>query len=192
MNEDRTNSQPLRFVSDLEESTVHRIISVLVGLAGVLLVLGLVAMLPAVGRIIGAVAVSPITLLVAVATLLIVGALLVLAPAVRLLVTQTLAGPDEIVAPAAASAMYLVVFVAVGVAYNGFAGAVTPLFDAFGIGGLYHLGFLLTGLLVLVPLTQQLYRCWKPVTDLLTTFVTDAFSGGSPTVSTTDDHGEHQ
>jgi hypothetical protein len=80
-------------------------------------------------------------------TVLVVGALVVLAPAVRRLVEQS------------------------------FAGAVPPLFATFGIGGLYDLGFLALGLLALGALVRRLYRCWAPVTELLTAYVTDALGG---------------
>lgn len=167
----------------VEEATIRRIVGVLVALAGLLFVLGLVAVLPAADRLLDALAVSPVALLVAVATLLVVVALGIAAPAVRSVVEQALDGPDAIVEHAAASAMYLVGFAAVLVAYNGFAGAVQPLFAAFGIGGLYHLGFLVAGLLVLAALVRRLARCWRPVTDLLTDYVTDAVGGTRTGVS---------
>lgn len=171
------DSRSLRFGLDPEESTVRRIVGALVGLAGLLLVLGLVAVLPAADRLLSALAVPPVALLVGVATLLVVVVLAVVAPAVGALVEQSLDGPDAVVEGAAASAMYLVGFAGVVIAYRGFAGVLTPLFRAFGIGGLYHLGFLVVGLVLLGALVRQLYRCWAPVTDLLTDHVTDALGG---------------
>jgi hypothetical protein len=171
------DSRPVRFGLDPEESTVRRIVGALVGLAGLLFVVGLVAVLPAVDRLLSALAVSPMALLVGVTTLLVVGVLVIVAPAVGALVEQSLDGPDAVVEGAAASAMYLVGFAGVVIAYRGFAGVLTPLFRAFGIGGLYHLGFLVVGLVVLGALVRQLYRCWAPVTELLTASVTGAFGG---------------
>lgn len=177
MPDSNSGNRSLGVAPAVEEATVRRIVGVLVALAGLLFVLGLLAVLPAADRLLDALAVSPVTLLVAVATLLVVVALVIAAPAVRSVVEQTLDGPDAVVEHAAASAMYLVGFVAVLVAYNGFAGAVRPLFAAFGIGGLYHLGFLVAGLLMLGALVRRLSRCWRPVTDLLTGYVTDALGG---------------
>lgn len=184
MNDDSRDNRPLQVAPGLEETTVRRIIGILVGLAGLLLVLGLVAVLPAVDRLLSALAVPLTALLVGVATLLVVGALVLLAPTVRMAVKQVIDGPDEVVEHAAASAMYLVGFGAVVIAYRGLAGALTPLFEAFDIEGFYHLAFLAAGLLVLAALTRRLYRCWGPVTDLLTSYVTDALGGTRPSVST--------
>lgn len=184
MSDESRDNRTLRFVPELEEMTVRRIIGVLVGLAGLLLVLGLVAILPAVDRLLSALAIPLTALLIGVATLLVVGALVLVAPTVRMAVTQAIDGPDEVVEHAAASAMYLVGFIAVVIAYRGLAGAITPLFEAFDIEGLYHLAFLIAGLLVLAALVRRLYRCWAPVTDLLTSYVTDALGGTRHPVST--------
>lgn len=175
---DSDDDRSLRFVPAAEESTVRRVVAVCLGLVGLLFVLGLVALLPGADRLLDALTVSLVTVLVAAATALVVGALVVLAPAVRRLVEQSLGGTDTVVQHVGASAMYLVRFVAVLVAYDGFAGAVRPLFAAFDIGGLYDLGFLALGLLVLGALVRRLYRCWAPVTELVTAYVTDALGGG--------------
>lgn len=145
MPSDRSDDRRLGFAAGIEERTVRRIVGALVGLAGLLLVLGLAA--------------------------------------VRRAVEQVFDGPEAVVEHAGASAMYLVLFAAVVVAYNGVCGAVRPLFGAFGIEGLYHLGFLLAGLLGLGALVQRLYRCWRPVTDLLTGYATDALGGTRASVS---------
>lgn len=177
MNDDtRPNgdARTLRFAPELEESTVRRVVGVLVGLAGLLVVLGLATVLPGIDRLLAGLAVSPAALAVAVATLLVVGALVWIAPTVETAVQQALEGPDAIVANAAASAKLFVGFVAVVVAYRGLAAAVTPTFEAFDVGGLYHLAFLVVGLLVLGAFARRLYRCWTPVTDLLTDHVLEA------------------
>lgn len=180
MPEKRTGSRSLGFVPDLQEATVRRILVVLVGLVGLLFVLGLVAVLPAVDRVLAALDLPLGAVLVAVATLLVVGALVLVAPTTRSALAQALDGPEEVVANAAASAMYLVYFAAVVVAYRGFDAVVTPLFGAFDLQGVYHLAFLLVGLVVLAALVRRLYRCWGPVTDLLTGYVTGALGGARP------------
>jgi hypothetical protein len=167
------SDSPLRFVPAVEERTVRRIVGALVGLAGLLLLLGLGALLPGVDRLVAALAVSPVALLVALATLLVVGALIWIAPAVERAVAQSLDGPAAAVGNAAASAKLLVGFLAVVVAHGGLADVVEPLFAAFGLGGVYHLAFMVVGLLVLGALARRLSRCWRPVTALLTAHVTD-------------------
>ncbi|MFT4904620.1 MAG: hypothetical protein ACI8UR_001181 [Natronomonas sp.] len=168
------NDDTLRYVPDLETDTVSRIVRTVLALAGLLLLVGLIAVLPGVDRLLAALTVSPVALVLAVATLLVVGALARIAPAAERLVEQVLDGPKGVVSNAAASAKLLVWFAAIVVAYRGFAPAVTPVFRAFGIGGLYHLGFLLAGLLALGAFARRLYHCWNPVTRFLTVYVMDA------------------
>lgn len=117
-----------------------------------------------------ALTISPVTLPVTDATLLVLVTLLVLPPAARAAVEDLLDRPEAIVEHAGSSAMYVVGFAATTVAYRGFAGALTPLLEAFGIAG-YHLSFLLIGLLALSAFASRLNRCWRLVTDVLTTYV---------------------
>lgn len=163
----------LRFVPNLEERTVRRLVRAGVALVGLLFLLGLASVLPGVDRLVDALAVSPWALLVAVATLLVVTALVWIAPDVERAVEQALDGPKGVVGNAAAGAKLLVGFLAVVVAYRGFEAVVTSAFAAFDIPtGLYDLGFLVVGLLVLGALARRLYHCWEPVTRLLTARVT--------------------
>lgn len=155
----------------LSESTVRRIIGGSLALAGLLALLATAAFLPAVGRLVDGLVISPLTLGIAVATLLVVGTVLVLAPAARLAVEELIDGPPALAKHAGAAAMWFVSFAAVGIAYRGLAGAATPLLDAFGIAGMYHLTFLALGLLTLGLFARQLYRCWRPLTDRLTAYL---------------------
>ena len=173
MTDDTSGS--LRVVPDLEERTVRRLAAVVVGLAGLLALLGLAALLPAADRILAAITPRPVALLVAVATVLVVAALLVAAPAVRVLVTGGLGGPEPLVEDAAAAAEYLVGFVVVVLAYRGLAGVVVPVLAAFDLDGVYHLAFLVAGVVTLGALARRLYGCWGPVTTLVAAYVTSAF-----------------
>lgn len=167
-------SRTLRYVPDFEESAVRRIVRTGLALAGLLFLLCLLAVLPGIDRLLAGLAVSLEALVLAVATVLVVGALLRVAPAVERVVEDSLDGPTGAVTDAAAGAKLLVGFVAVVVAYRGFAPAATPTFRAFDLGGVYHLGFLVVGLAVLAALARRLYRCWDPVTSLVTDYVVDA------------------
>ena len=169
----------VRFVPDLDETAVRRIVRTALALAGLLFLLGLLAVLPGVDRLLAGLSVSLEALVLAAATALVVGALVRVAPSVERVVAGSLDGPEGAVADAAASAKLVVGFAAVVVAYRGFAAAVTPLFRAFDLGGVYHLGFLVAGLAVLAALARRLYRCWEPVTDLATGRVLAAAGDGS-------------
>lgn len=162
------DTRTLRFVPDLEEPTVRRLVRTALALAGLSVLLPLVAVLPGVDRLLAGLAVSPWAILLAVVTLLVVGSLLRVAPVVERGVAEAIDGPERVVANAAAGAKLLVGFVAVVLAHRGFAPAVTPTFRAFDVVGLYHLGFLVVGLFVLGAFVRRLYHCWQPLTDLLT------------------------
>ena len=180
-----SDQQPtLRFVSDLEEPVVRRIVRTGLALAGLLFLLGLATVLPGVDRLAAGLSVPPAALALAAATLLVVVALLRVAPEVERLLEGALDGPVGVVANAAAAAKLLVGFLAVVVAYRGFAPAVTPTFEAFEVGGLYHLGFLAAGAAVLLALARRLYRCWDPLTRLVTARLVDAAGGSSRGVVT--------
>lgn len=177
MSQDR---HALRFVPDLEETGVRRIVRTGLALAGLLFLLGLLAVLPGLDRLLAGLTVPLEALVLAVATALVVGALLRVAPAVERVVESALDGPKGAVGHAAAGAKLLVGFLAVAVAYRGFAPAVTPTFRAFDVGGLYHLGFLLAGLAVLAALARRLYHCWDPVTRLVTVSLLEATGEDRP------------
>lgn len=167
------DTRTLTVGTTLEQSTIRRIVSVCLALVGLLVILGLATVLPGVDRLLDGLSVAPIALITALATLLVVVALIWLAPSVERAVEQALDGPREAVIDAAAGAKLLSVFVAVVVAYRGFAPAVTPLFEAFDLGGVYHLAFLVVGLAVLAVFARRLYRCWEPVTTVMTAHATD-------------------
>lgn len=168
-----------RFVPDLEESAVRRVVGTGLALAGLLFLLALLTVLPGIGRVLEGLTVPPEAVALAAMTAVTVGAFVWVAPAVQRVVEGAVDGPEGAVTDAAVGAKLLVGFLAVVVAYRGFAPAVTPLFRAFDVGGLYHLGFLVAGLAVVAALARRLYRCWEPVTAFLTAAVVDE-SGESP------------
>lgn len=167
-------SRGLRPVSAPEESTVRTLVRAGLALFGLLVVVGLLAVTPGIDRLLAGLTVSPWALGLAVVTLLVVGVLLWVAPEVERAALEAFDGPEAAVENAAAAAKLLVGFLAVALAYRGFAPAVTPTFRAFDVGGVYHLGFLVVGLVVLAAFARRLYRCWEPVTEMLTDYVVDA------------------
>lgn len=168
------DNRTLRFATEPDRSTVRRIVGIGVAVAGLLFLLVVAAALPALDRLVAGLSISPTALFVAAATLLIAVGLVRIAPTVESVLAQALDGPDAAVADAAAAGKLLIGFLAVAIAYRGFAATVEPLFSAFGIGGIYHLTFLLAGVAVLAALARRLYRCWAPVTDLVTDYLLEA------------------
>ncbi len=179
----RDTTRHLRVDIGVEETTVQRIIRTGLAVVGLLLLLGLLAVLPGISRLVSGLTISMEALLFAVATLVVVVAFVRIAPMIERLVEQNLDGQNGAVANAAASAKLLVGFTAIVIAYRGFQSAASPLFNAFGIGGLYHLGFLLLGIGVFAAFARRMYRCWDPLTRLLTTYVMDATSETTQTLS---------
>lgn len=172
----------LGFDAKPEPSTVRRLVAGVLALGGSLGLLGLGLLVPGLDRVLGALSVAPLTLVTAVAALLVVGGLLVLAPTVRVAVEGLLDGPEPVVEHVGASAGYLVAFVAVVVGYEGFAGVVEPLLAAFDVAGLYHLAFLGAGVATLGLVAVHLYRCWTPVTELVTATLVGERDAGDPVV----------
>lgn len=171
------DTRTLRFVPDLQASTARRLVRTGLALAGVLVVVPLVAVLPGVDRLFAGLTVSPWAVLLAVVTVIVAGALVRVAPTVERAVAESLDGPDAVVANAAAAAKLLVGFAAVVIAYRGLAPAVAPTFRAFDLGGVYHLAFLVVGLFVLGAFVRRLHRCWEPLTELLTDRLVDDAGG---------------
>lgn len=129
------NDSGLQIVSAPEASTVRTLVRAGLALFGLLVVVGLLAVTPGIDRLLAGLFVSPWALGLAVVTLLVVGALVWVAPEVERAVGEALEGPEAAVENAAAAAKLLVGFIAVTVAYRGFAPAVTPTFRAFDIDG---------------------------------------------------------
>lgn len=163
-----TNRSEIRDAVD--ESTLRSSIRLLLAAVGLLFVLFLVSLLPGLDRLVPQTPVSFAAVVGAVVTLAVVGLLVVLAPMLASLVRVTLAEPKELVEHLASVVLYLVLLVAVLVAHQGLAAAVTPfLGDAAWI---YDIAFLLLSLPPMVVVAVRLYAALDPATDLLTRKVT--------------------
>lgn len=163
-----TNRSEIRDAVD--ESTLRSSIRLLLAAVGLLFLLFLVSLLPGLARLVPQTPVSFAAVVGAVVTLAVVGLLVVLAPMLASLVRVTLAEPKELVEHLASVVLYLVLLVAVLVANQGLAAAVTPfLGDAAWI---YDIAFLLLSLPPLVVVAVRLYAALDPATDLLTRKVT--------------------
>lgn len=148
-------------------STIRRLVSLTLALGGLLVLLGLGAVLPGLDRLRRGLAVSPGALLVAIVSLGVVVGLIWITPRVEGAVERRLSGPVAAVRNVAAAMKLLVSFTAVVLAYRGFQAVLIPLFAAFGLAGVYHLGFLVIGLFVLAAFARRLIRSWEPVTVMV-------------------------
>jgi len=163
-----TNRPEIRDAVD--ESTLRSSIRLLLAAVGLVFLLFLVSLLPGLDRLVPQTPVSFAALVGAVVTLAVVGLLVVLAPMLASLVRVTLAEPKELVEHLASVVLYFVLLVAVLVAHQGLAAAVTPFLG--GAAWLYDIAFLLLSLPPLIVVAVRLYAALDPATDLLTRKVT--------------------
>lgn len=130
---------------------------------GVLLVVGaLVTVLPGASRELPGTAVAIESLLATAVAGAVFAAILLATPAVGALVRACVEGPPDVVDDLAGAARYGLVFVAVLVAYAGFAPTVVPLL-AEGTTWMYDVAFLGFALFPVLAIGRRLYRSADPV-----------------------------
>lgn len=172
------DADALRIAPDVDDRDVYPIVRLGLIVGGGLVLIGLVSVLPGLEWLLAAAPIpipfSASALLLAAGTYLAAGGLVAIAPRVERVVRKSLEGPAGVVADAAASAKYLVVFVASAVAYRGFAPAMLALLELVGMGWLYHVAFLVAALVPLLLIARRLHRSLDPVAELLTREVTGA------------------
>lgn len=175
-----TDDNQLTMTDEITPDVVQPVIREGVIILGILgfIVLGL--LLPGTGREIPGTAVAIGDLVIGIGTLGIVGSLLYAAPKLRELVVAALEGSSTIVSDAGAIVQYLVVFVAVLIAHQGFAPALVPLI---GVGWGYDLAFFLFALVPLGVIAYRFYQSLDPLAQFLTTEIL-----GTTTVQSTDPH----
>lgn len=169
----------------VDESTLRASIRLLLAAVGLVFLLFLVSLLPGLDRLIPQTPVSFAAVVGAVVTLAVVGLLVVLAPMLASLVRVTLAEPKELVEHLASVVLYLVLLVAVLVAHQGLAPAITPFLG--DTAWAYDIAFLLLSLPPLAIITVRLYAALDPATDLLTRKVTGSSAWEPETADETDD-----
>lgn len=162
------DSDSLEFVPSVDETHVYPMVRIGLVVIGGLIVLGLLSLLPGLDVVWDGVPISADAILIALGTYLVAGALVAVSRRLEALVAESLDGPERVVADAAASAKYLFVFVALLIAYRGFAPAFVPVTAEFSAEWGYHLGFMLLALLPVMLIAARLYRSLDPMAELLT------------------------
>jgi hypothetical protein len=156
--------------SPFGRGTVRAVSKVGLAVVAAAVVLALAAQLPGLGLLVPGTPVTLGALFGALATVAVVALLWYLATGLSALTARALTGPRRVVESAASVVYWVVVFVAVLVAHEGFEAAVVPLI---GAAWLYDLAFLLVGLVPLVVVTARLSVALDPAADLFADRVTD-------------------
>jgi len=166
-----TDNNDLTVADSIDRERVVPVVREGVVVLGILVLTLLGTVLPGTGRELPNTGVTGEGVVIGLGTLGIVATLLYAVPAVRDLVSASLAGPSGVVADAAAIAGYVVSFVAVLIAYEGFAPVLGTLID---VPWAYDLAFLL---FALVPLGLIAYR-FACALDPIARLVTGQLIGG--------------
>ncbi|GAB3026445.1 hypothetical protein [Natronobiforma cellulositropha] len=168
------DNDTIAFSPALEESHIYPLVRIALIAVGGLVLLGLVSLLPGLEVLFGGFEISVSAVLLALGTYLVAGGLLAVAGRVEALVADSLEGPQRVVEDTGAIAKYLFVFVALLVAYQGFAPALVPMVENVAAAWVYHLVFLLVTLVPVALIARRLHRSLDPVTDLITRGLLDS------------------
>ncbi len=164
------NDTPLRVTDDIDPETVKPLVReglIILGLVGVML---LGVLLPGTARELPGTAVTIGGLVTALGTLGIVVSVIVGAPMLREAIQSLLIGPSKVVRATARIGQYLVIFLAVVVAYQGFAPVLRPLL---AVQWVYDLAFFVLALVPLGFIAYHFYHVLDPLVEFLLTFLVD-------------------
>lgn len=171
----------------VEPDTLQTVVKLLLGIGALLFLLGIVSVLPGLDRVIPATPVTATALAVALVTVAIVAVLAYAAPHVETLVEQAVAENESLAPEGGNIAKYLVVLVAVLVAYRGFAGVIVPFLAPSNTVWMYDVAFLVFGLVPTALIALALYRALDPaaeqLTDTLTAVTTEQVDDESSTAT---------
>lgn len=159
--------------SSVDPADVRPLAFQVVVLAAVVALVGLATLLPGTDRTVPGTAIAIYEFIIALGTLAVVLLLAHAAHAVATLVRTVLEGPDRLVDDAGRIAGALVVFLAVLVAYRGFAGLVEPQLAADQAAWAYDAGFLSLALVPLGVIAHRLYRNFDQLADELAVVLAD-------------------
>lgn len=176
-------STPLALSESIEPDALRPVVYESFVLVAMLIVLGLATLLPGAGRALPTTSVTIREVIVAIGTVAIVVWLAHSIPAVARFTRASLVGPDELVADLGHIAGALVAFLAVLVAYRGFAGVVIPTLVGRQAVWAYDVAFLVVGLAPLVVVANRLRRNGEEVADLVTATIANdrSFGDDEPT-----------
>lgn len=176
-------STPLALRESLDPDALRPVVYESFMLVAMLVVLGLATLLPGAGRTLPSTTVTIRAVIEAIGTVAIVVWLAHSIPAVARFTRASLVGPDDLVTDLGHIAGGLVAFLAVLVAYRGFAGVVIPTLVGGDAVWAYDLAFLVVGLAPLMVVANRLRRNGDEVADLVTAAIADnrSFGDDEPT-----------
>lgn len=160
-------------IAATDEDRLQQVIKLLLVVAGLVLVWGLVTNLPGLDTLVPTTEVTIGAVVGAIVTLALVAALVYVAVHLEVLVAEALSGPGDLVADGASILKYVVLFVAVVVAYDGFAPLVTPTLATAGLAWTYDLLFLVLALVPTVLVVLAMYGNFDPAAAVITDRLTD-------------------
>lgn len=161
-------STPLAVRDSIEADALRPVVYEALALGAMLFVLGLSTLLPGAGRTLPSTSIAIRDVIIATGTVAIVIWLAHAAPAVARLTSSSLVGPDQVVEDAGRIAAATVAFLAILVAYRGFAPLAVPTLVARDAVWAYDLAFLVVGLVPLSIIANRLRRNLDEVADLVT------------------------
>lgn len=164
-------------IATTDDDRLQQVVKLLLGVAGLVLVWGMVTNLPGLDTLVPTTEVTIGALVGAVVTLALVAALGYVAVHLEVLVTEALSGPGDLVADVASLLKYVVLFVAVVVAYDGLAPLVRPPVEAAGLAWTYDLLFFVLALVATVMVVVRMYGNL----DLAAAVITDRLTDGDRT-----------
>lgn len=173
-----TDGNQLTMTDEITPDIVQPVVREGVVIFGIIGFMALGLLLPGTGRELPGTEVAIGDVVIGLGTLGIVGSLLYAAPKLREFVVATLEGSSAIVSDAAAIVQYVVGFVAVLIAHQGFAPVLVPLIES---AWAYDLAFLLFALIPLGVIAYRFSRSLDPLTQFLTTEIV-----GTESVQSTD------
>lgn len=161
-------STPLAVRDSIETDALRPVVYEALALVAMLFVLGLSTLLPGAGRTLPSTSIAIREVIIATGTVAVVVWLAHAAPAVARLTRSSLVGPDQVVEDAGRVAAATVAFLAVLVAYRGFAPLAVPTLVARDAVWAYDLAFLAVALVPLAIIANRLRRNLDEVADLVT------------------------
>lgn len=164
----------LAITTDLHPETIRGVIRDGVGVGILLVVAGFVTVLPGAGRELPGTDLAIGALFAAAVSMAVVAAIVLATSSVGALVRAALCGPSDVVRDFAAAARYVLVFVAILVAYRGLAPVVVPLLTPDAVW-VYDVAFLGFSLFPVLAIARRLYRN----ADVIATDLAEAVAGPS-------------
>lgn len=154
-----------RLLERIEDLGVKSLVNFLFAILALLLVLTIIALLPGVDRLVPGLQITFGAIISAVVTLAVVLLLIVVARRARAFILQLRTGSLEVEVEMASLIYWMIIFLAVVFAYEGFRDAIEPVLAEAGLVWTYDLAFFLLGLGPLMIVGYHLFQLLDPLAD---------------------------